>query len=212
LSNSIGIIHLRSGVAAWSVCIDNSLGLNNNQRRISSAATLPPFIAISGFLPPNVAFLAPGIIFSPSQLAISWERGCYKISGPLQVEDHIKGPIQIYTETKMSVQGEPMRCIGADVRTNCGGHGSCIYCDLCHSKNSHTELSLAINGHPLNCQQGLRPGRYDNAQWKFCSPTHQDYIAFSQLDAICINNILCRQRQFTKWSRSSTTASLTNHH
>lgn len=106
--------------------------------------------------------------------------GCYLIDGPITVKQYLTGTVQVYNELKMSAQSAPATCSGAD-SSNCGGYGSCVYCDPCDVAEKISAKSSAMvqlepknGGKSFDCKRGVKPGVYTNMRLSFCLPTVEE--------------------------------------
>jgi len=106
--------------------------------------------------------------------------GCYAISGPVQVRKGIHGTVQVYVEAKSGSKSNPEKCTGADSK-NCGGVGSCVYCDLCQSieqvkKTTSNSVQITQAGKQLDCENGVNAGNYSDIRISWCMPTKEEFL------------------------------------
>jgi len=107
--------------------------------------------------------------------------GCYTIQGPVTVRKAIQGTVQIVVEAKSGTKAPIEKFTGADSH-NCGGFGSCVYCDICSSMKEierstsgfvHVEMG---NGKQFDCENGLSAGNYTDIRMNFCMPTKNEFL------------------------------------
>jgi hypothetical protein len=120
--------------------------------------------------------------------------GCYSLSGPVTVRKAIHGTVQIYVKAKSGPKPEsPIEsCNGADA-TNCGGVGSCVYCDLCQSidavkKTTSDAVRITNAGKQLDCQNGVNAGNYSDISISFCMPSKEEFLKAEGIDEDVWNN------------------------
>lgn len=115
--------------------------------------------------------------------------GCYSILGPVFVSQAIRGSVDVYSEVRFSPKSPPEPCRGAD-KYNCGGYGSCCYCNVCQNSKNVAQLTSDLvhlestNGRSLNCQSSLNPGTYNNIRISFCLPTKDQFLKSPASDAL----------------------------
>jgi hypothetical protein len=109
--------------------------------------------------------------------------GCYTIKGTVRVFQQITGTIQLYVETKYGTKAPTESCQGAD-DNNCGGAGSCIYCDACHGirELGKSNVQLIVGNKGLDCKKGLAPRNYTDIYVSFCMPTKQEFLKSQKID------------------------------
>uniref|UniRef100_A0A915CP88 Uncharacterized protein n=1 Tax=Ditylenchus dipsaci TaxID=166011 RepID=A0A915CP88_9BILA len=98
------------------------------------------------------------------------EPNCYTIGGRVTVFTEFKGDFSIYFELRSSANKKQVPESCSNQRPDgCGGFGSCLYCDACQtlSANKGIKAQLLLNGNPISCGEGLKPGSYDNLELKF---------------------------------------------
>ncbi|KAI1730860.1 hypothetical protein Ddc_03579 [Ditylenchus destructor] len=107
------------------------------------------------------------------------EPNCYSIGGRVTVYSEFKGDFSVYFELRSSANKKqvPESCSN-QLPDGCGGFGSCLYCDACQTLNSTkgVKAQLLLNGNPISCGDGLKPGTYDNLQLVFCLPETDDIL------------------------------------
>jgi len=107
--------------------------------------------------------------------------GCYLLSGPVRVRQTIHSPVHIYVDAKSRSPKDPSeKCNNAD-RNNCGGVGSCVYCDVCALQKDIQQRSSAVvkvenGGKALDCDKGITPGNYSDIKIAFCMPTKDEFL------------------------------------
>jgi len=120
--------------------------------------------------------------------------GCYVISGPVHVKKAISGTVQIYSEVRFGTKAPAEECRSAD-SNNCGGVGSCVYCDACSTANSVDKSSKGLvqiessdSQTKLDCQKGLAAGNYTTIRISFCLPTKNDIVKSGAIDDQLMND------------------------
>jgi len=120
--------------------------------------------------------------------------GCYVIDGPgpVVVSKDIQGTVQIYAEVKFGTKAPVEECHKAD-SNNCGGFGSCVYCDACSAgknidKTSSGLVQIESTDSSLDCQKGLSAGKYNNIRISFCLPTKNDIVKSGAIDEELLND------------------------
>jgi len=112
--------------------------------------------------------------------------GCYTIQGPVAVKKQIQGNVQIYVEAKSGVKSPIEKCSGADGQ-NCGGFGSCVYCDVCAGMKEIEKTTSGFlrvemgQGKSFDCENGLNPGNYTDIKISFCMPTKSEFLEAEQI-------------------------------
>uniref|UniRef100_A0A0K0E1U8 Uncharacterized protein n=1 Tax=Strongyloides stercoralis TaxID=6248 RepID=A0A0K0E1U8_STRER len=125
----------------------------------------------------------------PKLVQISNSPPCYSLTGIVKVHETFRNPFSIYLEIRTSTNKkqlpEPCRRRGKD---GCGGIGSCLYCNACEQLSNNVsngtsdqlgslvKAKLLINNKPMNCDNVLEPGTYDNIQLAFCLPTLDEIL------------------------------------
>nr|CAD2189937.1 unnamed protein product [Meloidogyne enterolobii] len=108
-----------------------------------------------------------------------WERKCYSIGGKVTVYSEFKGEFSIYLELRSSANKKqvPEQCNNRR-EDGCGGFGSCLYCDACQTLETNKELKaqLLLDGKPLSCGEGVKPGIYENMELAFCLPNADEML------------------------------------
>ncbi|CAD5235624.1 unnamed protein product [Bursaphelenchus xylophilus] len=104
---------------------------------------------------------------------------CYSIGGKVEVFSEFKGEFSIYLELRSSANKKQVPETCQKQRPDgCGGFGSCLYCNACETlaqaKGVHAQLLL--DGKPITCGEGLKPGVYDNLELVFCLPEIDDIL------------------------------------
>jgi hypothetical protein len=114
---------------------------------------------------------------------LSRGNGCYKLSGSVKILRSFKGKINIYVESKNGTHADPTECKNSPP-DNCGGIGSCVYCDACNSlqKQSRNKVQLLSNGQNLDCNKGLNVGEYKDVVLSFCAPDLDDFLKSQNID------------------------------
>uniref|UniRef100_A0A5S6QZD4 Uncharacterized protein n=1 Tax=Trichuris muris TaxID=70415 RepID=A0A5S6QZD4_TRIMR len=111
------------------------------------------------------------------------EFGCYRIRGEVEVFKPVRNEIQIYVRSQLGTRGSPEKCTNFDPKTKCGGTGSCIYCGLCDQSEAAKQLfSLQVDGQLFDCQRGVQQGTYNNIEWRFCTPTLDEFLENADID------------------------------
>ena len=113
-------------------------------------------------------------------------KGCYIIRGPVSVKKQVQGIVQIYAEVKYGTKAPIEECRKPD-SSNCGGTGSCVYCDACSAgKNIETTskglVQIESSDKSFDCQKGLSAGNYTNIQISFCMPPQSEVIKSGAVD------------------------------
>jgi len=117
--------------------------------------------------------------------------GYYVIKGPVQVKKEIQGVVQIYAESKFGTKAPIEECHKAD-SSNCGGVGSCVYCDACSAgKNieatSKGLVQIESSDKSFDCQKGLRAGNYTDIRIAFSLPSESEIIKSGAIDDQLMN-------------------------
>jgi len=112
--------------------------------------------------------------------------GCYSIQGPVQVKKRIRGTVQIYVEARSGIKSPVEKCTGADAN-NCGGFGSCVYCDICSGlkdvdKATSGLVHMDMGGRSMDCDSGVQVGNYTDIKISFCMPTKKEFIDNEGID------------------------------
>jgi len=89
----------------------------------------------------------------------------------------VGGSIQIYVEMKYGSSTSIAPCHGAN-SDNCGGVGSCVFCDSCAGRTdpNSSSVQLRLIGRQLDCARGLDRGNYTDLGISFCLPTLDDFL------------------------------------
>jgi hypothetical protein len=112
--------------------------------------------------------------------------GCYSIKGPVLVRKDIRGVVQIYVQARTGSKGPIEKCNKAD-KSNCGGVGSCVYCDVCSTakaveQTTSSRVSVESGGKPMDCENGVTAGNYTDIKISFCMPTKQEFLDAEGID------------------------------
>lgn len=53
-----------------------------------------------------------------------------------------------------------------------------LYCDACQTleENKGLKAQLLLDGKPINCGEGLKPGSYENLELAFCMPNADEML------------------------------------
>uniref|UniRef100_A0A915MB37 Uncharacterized protein n=1 Tax=Meloidogyne javanica TaxID=6303 RepID=A0A915MB37_MELJA len=107
------------------------------------------------------------------------ETNCYSIGGKVTVYSEFKGEFSIYLELRSSANKKqvPEQCNNRK-EDGCGGFGSCLYCDACQTLETNKELKaqLLLDGKPISCGEGVKPGIYENMELAFCLPNADEML------------------------------------
>lgn len=58
-----------------------------------------------------------------------------------------------------------------------------LYCDTCRAlENKGLKAQLLLDGRSIDCDQGLKPGSYENLQLAFCLPNSDELLKAQGLD------------------------------
>uniref|UniRef100_A0AC35FFJ6 Uncharacterized protein n=1 Tax=Panagrolaimus sp. PS1159 TaxID=55785 RepID=A0AC35FFJ6_9BILA len=118
---------------------------------------------------------------------------CYKIGGKVKVLKEFKGEFSIYLEIRSSASKKqvPESC-NNQKPSGCGGFGSCLYCNACEtlSASKGVKATLLLNGEPINCGDGLKPGTYDNIELVFCLPNIDEILQSQGLSKETFKNLV----------------------
>src|SRR5262249_54120398 len=93
----------------------------------------------------------------------------------------IKGTVQIYSEVKYGTKAVAEKCRNAD-SANCGGIGSCVYCQACSGLKNITQKTSGLvqlqsaPGKKLDCERGLEAKTYSDVRINFCMPTKEEFL------------------------------------
>lgn len=86
----------------------------------------------------------------------------------------------VHVEIRIGIHGKPERCVGGD-KDGCGGIGSCVHCDICHSMggNFRNFIQIYKNNEPAKCNaESFAPGSYDDLALRVCLPTKNELLPF----------------------------------
>jgi len=116
--------------------------------------------------------------------------GCYLIGGTASVRKEIKGTVQAYVAQRSGIKAPREKCTGAD-QANCGGVGSCVYCDICSDKDlektSRGLVHVEQGGKSLDCANGIKEGNYTDIKISFCTMTRKQFKEAEGIDDDILN-------------------------
>ena len=109
--------------------------------------------------------------------------GCYALSGKMMLAEELDTRnLQMKLMLRLdSSRSRPEQCEGFDDR-GCGGHGSCLYCDICEfqdllaDKAKPNSVRMLIDGRRVTCGERLQPNRDHRLEVHFCLPTRKEFI------------------------------------
>lgn len=111
--------------------------------------------------------------------------GCYKIKGGvIRVLKPIDKKLYAYAEIKNGTTVAPTECRNAD-KNNCGGSGSCCYCDICSQSKSNktqTQFQLESSKKDFSCSNGIKPDEYKDESLSFCMPGEDEFLKSQHID------------------------------
>jgi len=110
--------------------------------------------------------------------------GYYSVEGGIvRVLKQINGNVQIYLEVKYGTNAPVEECRRAD-ENNCGGVGSCVYCDICKGMKAlgKSSVEFSIAGKKPDCQKGLSAGNYTDITLSFAMPTKSEFLKSQKID------------------------------
>ncbi|TQF11805.1 hypothetical protein FJV41_32310 [Myxococcus llanfairpwllgwyngyllgogerychwyrndrobwllllantysiliogogogochensis] len=112
--------------------------------------------------------------------------GCYFLEGPVVVRSPIRGGVHAYAEVRYGTQAPREKCKGAD-SSNCGGIGSCVYCNVCSAAEAGKAKASGFiratrNGKALDCEKGISAGSHSDWRLSFCMPTKDEYLKVQGMD------------------------------
>jgi len=157
-------------------CISNSKADDDGKRLLLRLAKYQP---CNGKPSPSEGIRLPSIGQAP--IVEENEKGCYTIQGLVQVLRGMKPPFQAYIETKYGTKAPAEKCKGAD-NNNCGGVGSCVYCNICNGwKNITKKTSATIHldtgsDKKFDCEKGVDKGNYTDGKLTFCMSTKKEFL------------------------------------
>jgi len=170
-------------LVAWLVYIlCNDFVLGDEQRRLELKINRhQPCTKAGGSPSERIRF--PSIDDAPLQPDPDKGDGCYLIKGTVQVLKPLSGTLQLYVETKYGTKAPTEPCHGAD-DSNCGGAGSCVYCDACEGIKdlSKSAVQLVIGKQAFDCKTGLVAKNYTDIKISFCMPTKADFLKTQKID------------------------------
>ncbi|EFP10243.1 hypothetical protein GCK72_024925 [Caenorhabditis remanei] len=114
---------------------------------------------------------------------------CFRMSGG-KVEVYAPGldgskKYYVHLETRIGIHGKPERCVNAD-SNGCGGIGSCVHCDICHTMGGSLKNFVQIfqADKPAQCSsKGLPAGSYTDLSLRVCLPTKNELLPFLDQNA-----------------------------
>jgi len=128
------------------------------------------------------SYKSPGVVFKEE--SDSSGHKCFRMSGG-KVEVFPPGldgkkRYYVHLETRIGIHGKPEKCVNAD-KENCGGIGSCIHCDICHTMESNLRNFVQIfkKDEPAKCSaEGLPPADYTDLSLRVCLPSKSELLPF----------------------------------
>jgi hypothetical protein len=67
-----------------------------------------------------------------------------------------------------------------------------LYCDACQTleTNKGLKAELLLDGKPINCGEGLKPGSYENLELAFCMPNADEMLKNQGLTRETFKNLI----------------------
>ncbi|KAI6241759.1 hypothetical protein M3Y99_00296300 [Aphelenchoides fujianensis] len=90
----------------------------------------------------------------------------------------------VHVETRIGINGKPEKCINAD-KDGCGGIGSCVHCDICHSMGGKLKEFVKIfkADKPAQCDaESMSAGDHSDLSLRVCLPNKNDMMSFLDKD------------------------------
>jgi len=169
-------------LTVWLVCIAcTNFALGDGDKRLQLKIHKHQSCTKGGSASEKIRF--PGIDEAPLTADTDKGDGCYQIKGTVRVLQQITGQVQLYVETKYGTKAPTEQCHGAD-SDNCGGAGSCVYCDACAGIKDlgKSAVKLVVGNKQFDCKKGLAPKNYTDIKISFCMPTKADFLKTQNID------------------------------
>lgn len=118
---------------------------------------------------------------------------CYSIGGKVTVYSEFKGDFSIYLELRTSANKKQVPESCSNQREDgCGGIGSCLYCNACETiiTSKSLKAEILLDGKPISCGSGLKPGVYDNLELVFCLPDLDEMLKSQGLNKEIFKSII----------------------